>query len=211
MEQLIYEKMRYSSVFTHVTDQQLKIILTKLQIKVFPSHQLIIEQDAKTTEAYFIYEGSVRVYRINEDGNEVTLAFRGPGEIIGEMALLDDRPRSAYVETIQTTQVLSISRDDFRQLIFDCPEIAINLLKTLTQRLRETNQHLEEELSQNLDKRTWKVLIALSHYFPNKQITMSQEELANIIGATRSRVTEVLDDFEKNGKLTLAHRKIQLL
>jgi CRP/FNR family transcriptional regulator len=203
--------MRNSAIFTHLTDQQLLIIFNKLQLRTLPAHQIFIEQDDQTVEAYLITSGSIRVYRTTESGDEVTLAFKGPGELVGEMALLDERPRSAYVETIQPTTVLTISRNDFRRIIFEYPEIAINLLKTLTQRLRETNQHLEEEVSQDLANRTWNVLKALAPYFPNQEITMSQEELANTIGATRARVTEVLDQFQTQGKITLSHRKIRLI
>lgn len=206
----LFQILRKAAIFMHLTDQQLRIILPKLHLKEFDRHQIIIEQDAQTFEAYIIVSGSVRVYRVSEEGNEITITFRSIGEIIGEMALLDDNPRSAYIETIQPTKLLAITRDDFRQIIFNYPEIAINLLKTLTKRLRETDLHLEAELSQNLSKRTWRVLKTLSNYFPNQEITMSQEELANIIGATRSRVTEVLDQFALEKKISLFHRKIQM-
>jgi CRP/FNR family cyclic AMP-dependent transcriptional regulator len=206
----IFQTIRKSEVFADLTDNQLKIIQPKLHLREVPKDQIIIEQEAQTFEAYIIVSGSVRIYRTTENGDEITLTFRGLGEIIGEMALLDNQPRSASVETIQPTQLLIITKENFRQVIFQFPEIALNLLKTLTKRLRQANLHLEEERSQNLAARTWKILETLANYFPDQEITMSQEELANIIGATRARVTEVLDQFESEGKITLSHRKIHL-
>ncbi len=69
---------------------------------------------------------------------------------------------------------------------------------------------MEDLVSKNLKTRTWKVLQTLSAYFPNKDINLSQEELSGIIGATRSRVTEVLNELESENKIILSHKHIQI-
>lgn len=179
--------------------------------KVFQQGEILIEQDDVPDSTYIIISGSVKVYRLLESGEQISLAILGSDEIIGELSLINDEPRSAYVEAINETQVLELKKQDFLNILLENPQTAINLLKTLSKRVRETNQKLEDIVSQNLYVRTWKTLQTLSNHFPSRNITLSQEELAEIIGATRARVTEVLNQLQNDGKITLSHRHIQII
>ncbi len=198
-------------LFDQLTDHDLSIFASVLKEVDAPSGEVIIEQDdIKNLDAYIIVEGGAKIYRINEDGEIINLAILGPGQIVGEMTLLDDSPRSAYVETIQDSKLLVLSREQLLKVLQDHPKAAVGLLKTLASRLRITNERLEDLVSKNLKTRTWKVLQTLSSYFPNKDINLSQEELSGIIGATRARVTEVLNELERENKITLSHKHIHI-
>lgn len=176
--------------------------------KRFLENEVIIEQSSSSDAAYIIIRGSVKVYRLSEDGEEIGIALLGPGDIIGEMALIDHELRSAFVQAIQVTVTLCINSHEFTKLIIDHPTIALSLLKSLSKRIRQANDHVEEITTENLFQRTQKTLEILQKYFPDKIITLSHEELALIIGATRARVTEHLNRLEKEGKITLSHRSI---
>ena len=204
------EKLKQFPLFKDLSPREIEIISQVVKEEILPAHTNIIEQDGQSNLAYFIQEGGTKVYRISEDGEEVNLAVLGEGEVVGEMALIDDEPRSANVDTIQETKVFILSRTDFNRILISNPEVAISLLKTFAKRVRNTNEHVEDILSRNLGERTWKVLLSLANYFPNKDINLSQEELAGIIGATRARVTEVLNDLQTQGKIILSHRNIHL-
>lgn len=197
-------------LFESLTDSELEVIAAKLHEKNFPAHTAFIEQEDASDAAYILIEGSARVYRLTEDGEEVTLTIMGKGELVGEMSLLDDEPRSATVETLQDSRVLALTKEEFREILQNYPEIAIRILKTMSRRVRAANEQIEDVLFKNLEERTWKILQNLIHYFPNKDIALSQEELAGILGATRARVTEALNNLEKEGKITLSHRKIHV-
>lgn len=198
-------------LFTGLTKDELKAVASKTKAVEFEAGELIIEQDDTSDGAYILCHGMVKVYRLTDDGEEINLAVLGPGEILGEMSLIDDQPRSANVEAIQHTQLLLLTREDFSKILHQHTDAAINLLATLSHRVRATNEYVEDVFSKNLAERTWKTLQTLSRYFPNNDITLSQEELATIIGATRARVTEILDQLQIEGKLTLSHRKIHLM
>ena len=203
--------LRQISLFDGLSTSELQVIAGSTEELDFPANEVIIEQDDESDCAYIIVSGSARVYRLTEDGEEVNLAILGKDQVLGEMALLDKQPRSANVESVQPIKVLKLTRTDFSRILHQHPDTAINLLSTLSTRVRSANEHLEDVFSKNLEERTWKMLQTLAHYFPNQQITLSQEELATMVGATRARVTEVLADLADTGKITLAHRKIQVI
>lgn len=198
------------SIFKGLSASELQIIASCLREKTIPAHTTFIKQEDTSDVAYILVEGSAKVYRITEDGNEVNLTMVGKGDIVGEMSLIDDEPRSAYVETVHDSQVLYITKTDFKTILANHPEIAFRLLKTLAHKVRAANEQIEDVLFRTLKERTWKILENLGHYFTNREITFSQEELAGILGATRARVTEALNLLEKEGKITLSHRKIRL-
>lgn len=211
---LIEEKIKILKsfdLFRDLSHEQIKIIADAVHEKEFEPKTIFIEQATEADVAYFIYEGGVRVYRITPEGDEVNLSIGGAGEIIGEMALLDHGPRSANVETIQKTKALTLTQNKFKNILETHPQIAFSLLLILASKIRKTGEIIEEMLSQKLPQRTWHVLELLSKYFPEGEITLSQEELSQIIGATRARVTETLNLLEQEGKIELHHKKIKII
>lgn len=198
-------------LFKNLSQQELEVIAGAASEQTIPAGTVFIEQEDESNSAYLIYKGSARVFRITEDGNEVNVAIIGPGEVVGELALLDNQPRSACVEALQEVKLLMITKSEFSNILKKYPDTAVSLLCTLADRVRSSNQLLEDVLSKNLYSRTWQTLNSLSHFFPGRVITLSQEELACIVGATRSRVTEILNELQTEKKITLAHRQIHLL
>lgn len=199
------------SLFQNLTKEQIEVIAQVSIEQILPPHTVFIEQESQSNVAYIICTGGARVYRITEQGEDVNIAVIGSGDVVGEMALLDNAPRSANVETLQNTQLLMLTQESFSKILKEHPEVAFSLLSTLSKRVRETNQHIEDILYKNLFDRTWKMIQTLAKYFPNNTITLSQEELAAIVGATRARITETLNELQKQGKITTSHRQIHVL
>lgn len=202
--------VRSLSFFSGLSDAEVELIASKLIEKVFPLNSIIIEQEQPSDSVYFIYKGAGQIYRITQDGNYANIALCGPGDIIGEMGLIDNMPRSANVKAIQETHVLMLRKEDFVNILKQNPSLSINLLKVFSQRLRNNDLMVEDVLSKNLTERTWKAIEALGKFFPNREINLSQEELAEIVGATRARITEALNLLQNEGKISLSHRKIQI-
>ncbi len=204
-------ELRKVAVFTLLTDQQLEIITQNISTQEIKNNTAFIEQDAITDTAYLIISGAVKVYRISEDGEEIILDTKGPGEIVGEMALLDGKPRSAFVETIRDSTFYTLHKEKFLEIINKNPQISINIIKHLVLQIREFNQRMEDTTSKNLCDRTFNTIKTLASYYQNNDVELSQEQLASIVGATRARVTECLNNLEKSGKIILSHKKIHLV
>jgi CRP/FNR family cyclic AMP-dependent transcriptional regulator len=204
------EQLKSIAIFALLNESQLKLIAENITVENLKSGEVFIEQDTITDTAYLIINGAVKVYRITESGEEIMLDTKGSGEIVGEMALLDGKPRSAYVETIQDSAFFCINKNKFLDVVNKNPQISLNIIRHLILQIREFNERFEVQTSKNLTIRTYNTLKNISSYFPNSDITLSQEQLASIIGATRARVTECLNELERKGLLTLSHKKIHL-
>ena len=196
------------SIFQGLPSNEIDAIAKAAVKKDIPAKTTFIEQGAESEAAYFILSGSVTVFRMNENGEEINIAVLGSGDVVGEMALIDQEPRSAFVKTLTDTSVLILTSHDFKKILQKHPNTAIHLLSSLSIRIRHTDQHVEDLLTKNLVTRTWNTLKALEKYFPQREISLSHEELASIIGATRARVTEALNELADTQKIALSHRKI---
>lgn len=200
-----------SALFDKLNQEEVEILFSKSKKQNLPPKTVFIEQGQNSDTAYFIVDGTVNVYRMDEDGNEISVAILGKRDVVGEMAVIDSKPRATYVKTLKDTTVLSLSGADFKEILQKHSEIALHLLSILSQRLRDTDQQLEDLHGKPLADRTWNTLKVLNSYFNNNQIALTHEELASIIGATRARVTETLDSLESEGKILLSPKKITLL
>lgn len=198
-------------IFHGLSSQELDLLTQITNEKVLAPHSIFIKQDDTSRDVYFILSGNVRVYKLTEEGKEVHLALLSSGDIVGEMALIDNEPRSANVETIQETQLLFIRGSDFDNLLLHHPEMNIHLLRILSKRIREIDTNTERISTKTLPERTLDTLNILAHHFKNRKITLSQEELSLIIGATRARVTEALQILQNEGKVKVEHRKIHVM
>jgi len=203
--------VKSSSLFKTLSGEEIRAIAKAADQKKFSPKSVVIEQCERPQAAYLIYKGLVKVYRMAECGEEVNLAILGPGEVVGEMSLLDECERSATVETLQETEALSLTKENFDKVLTQNPQIAQKMLGIFCRRLRIANEYVEELTVKELKDRLFRVLVILSGYFPKGEISLSQEDLATIVGATRPRVTEALGELEKKGKVSLSRRRIHLL
>ncbi len=130
-------------LFSALPQESLEIIALKTTQKVLSAGEILIEQDSLETIVYFIHTGAVRIYRLTNSGEEIPLATRGAGDVIGELSLFNQFTRTATVETVEKTEVLGLSAKDFLEVLYAYPEVSIILLQTLSARIDELGHKLE--------------------------------------------------------------------
>lgn len=133
----------FTSLFTGLDRDAATSVIAHLDEEVYPAGSVIFEDNAPGDTLYIVKSGRVRVSKVLGLGQEHTLAELGPGEFFGEMALLEEKPRSARVSASATTTLLAMSRQAFTALIEQQPVIAANFLRVISARLRQRNQNLE--------------------------------------------------------------------
>lgn len=168
---------------------------------------------------YIIAEGKIKLGRTSSDGRENLLAILGPGEMFGELSLFDPGPRTATATAVAETQVVGLGHDDLDEFLTSRPQVALTLLKALARRLRRTNDTLADLVFTDVPGRVAKALLDLASRFGRPldgggvlvMHDLTQEELAQLVGASRETVNKALADFATRGWLRLEARAVVLL
>jgi len=136
--------LRQVTLFRSLSDKALLDLSAITIEQQIPSKTMVFKQGDKGDALYIVKSGKVNVLARNSSGIDSVLVSLGKGAVIGDMAIIDEQPRSASIQTIQDTSFLIITKDDFRSLLSEIPEISFQILKLTTERLRATNMHLKE-------------------------------------------------------------------
>ncbi len=181
-------------------------------VRSHPANQVILLENDWGSSIYFILNGWVKIRTYNLDGKEVTLNVLGKGELFGEMAPLDEVPRSTDVITLVPTQIGNMPAQDFVYLLNTEPQAGIRLAKLMARRLRQVNRRLRLRESDSTS-RVADILLFLADgqgkqgdkgiEIPN----LNHRELSSLSGLARETVTRVLNKLEKKG-LIIRDREI---
>ena len=178
---------------------------------------LFHEQD-DSDRVIVVLSGRVKVSTVTDDGREVVLAFRGPGDLVGELSSIDRRPRSATVSAVEPVEALTLAASEFRAFLHAHPRVALLLLEMLTRRLRDADRKRVEFAAHDTVGRVSARLVELAeaHGRPAKggvEITLplSQEELAGWTGASREAVGKALQLMRGLGWVATQRRRITVL
>lgn len=196
--------LQKSSLFSGGPIEDLEKLAAHSRIMDFEKGDLIIQQEDQGASFFLILSGRVKVIRYTEDGKEIILDTLSAGDHFGEMALLDGLPRSASVAASTSAKVLIIDRTSFIRFLQQCPKALEHLLKELSLRLRQADRRIEELSTLGLVERLKKILANLGKEegqsseegFILKELPTHQD-LANMVGASRARVSEALAHLKR--------------
>jgi CRP-like cAMP-binding protein len=138
MQNSITEKLKSISFFSDMSDYDLQQIAEITEEKSYAKGEAIIEERTSAERFFIIYRGKIEITKQFEDGEQFVLAVHSDGDFFGEMALLDEGPRSATARAVEPTSVLEITRPDFETLLYKAPVVAYHIIRELSSRLRET-------------------------------------------------------------------------
>lgn len=157
-----------------------------------------------------VLAGRVCIYTVSAEGEEAILNILEPGELFGEIALLDGGPRTASARAMKSVDLLQIHRDHFVPFLHDHPELGVSILPVLCGRIRMNVEFIEDTVFLHLPARLAKRLLALAevHGKPDPKGTriafkLSQQDLAHMIGATRERVNKELGTWRERGLISM--------
>jgi CRP/FNR family transcriptional regulator, cyclic AMP receptor protein len=166
---------------------------------------------------YVVLRGKIKLGRTSGDGRENLVAVLGPGEMFGELSLFDPGPRSAGATALVDSTLLGLSSDELTPWLASRPDVARALLRAIARRLRRTNDSMSDLVFSDVPGRVAKALLDLSARFGTPAEDgihvahdMTQEELAQLVGASRETVNKALADFAGRGWLRLEARAVVL-
>ena len=180
--------------------------------------QLIFSKGDPGDAMLILINGAVKILNYSPNGKEIIFRVFQPGAVIGEFALIDERPRSAEARAVGPTDALLINRRDLLPVLKSDPDLVMTLLKTLCERLRWTNELLEDLTFLDLGSRLAKSLVQLSQQQQDSSqlhetciINISQQTLASMVGSTREAVNKKLREWEQIGLISLKREEVHLL
>jgi len=205
----------HSVIFAALSDEEAETVIRLARLVRYPARKVIIQEGACGDNLLILLRGRVKVGLISAEGKEVTLSLLAPGDVIGEMALLDGEARSASVTTLEECVFLSLARGDFLPFLERSPRVALKLLAALSKRLRATNDLVGSLSFLGLTARLARILLNLVQQYGRITpggivvgLKLSQEELGNLVGASRESINRQLRLWVDAGLIDLNHGNI---
>jgi len=212
------EFLKQIPLFASLKDEELEAINQLSLNKKCPKDTVILLEDEEGDTLFIIIEGKVKVTTFSESGKEVIFSLLNEGDFFGDMSLLDGKPRSATIISIEDSELRLIRRHDFTKLIQKHPGIALKLLEELTSRLRKADERIESLALLDVTGRIAGILLQLANERGEKskdslliKARPTHQELANMAGTTRETVTRVLKQLETKKYISMDGKDITIL
>lgn len=188
-------------------------------VRTFKRGQTLLHESQLPDRVLIVRAGMIKVTSITATGREVVLAFRGPGELVGELAALDGEPRSATIRAVDGVAALTMSAAAFREFLETRPSVALVLLRMLARRLRDSDAKRIEFANSTTIERVAARLIEFSNRFGLEDesgavritLPLSQEELAGSTGASIESVGRALQAMRTLHCVETGRREIRIL
>ncbi|MEL6543869.1 MAG: Crp/Fnr family transcriptional regulator [Myxococcota bacterium] len=211
------ELLRRVSFFDGLDEEILTQLSGCLKPMDYSKDSLVVGQDDPGDSMFIIEKGRVKVVLYGESGREMILSIFRAGDVVGEMSLLDGKPRSANVIALEESRLLSLSRKDFIALLNAQPSIALNVLQEMSIRLRRADDVIGNLALLDVYGRVARVLADMAERDgedTDEGIMIkerpTQQDLASMIGTSRETVSRVLSEFQRRGFLSMQGKKILL-
>ena len=205
-------------LFEGLDEAQQNSLRSKMGQTTLSRGEVLFEEGEPGNRLYIITEGKVKLGHTSMDGRENLLAVLGPGEIIGELTLFDPGPRSTTATAVSPVTLLHLDHADLNAILDTNPTMGKHMLRALARRLRRTNESLADLVFSDVPGRVAKALLDLADRFGTPAEDgvhvphdLTQEELAQLVGASRETVNKSLADFVSRGWIHLEGRAVTLL
>ena len=199
-------------LFSQLAPPDLQRVVELARDRSYPKNSVILFEDDPGDALFVVAKGQVKVVLIGDDGREVILSVLGQGEFFGEMALIDDEPRSAHVIAMEDSDLLVLRRDDFEGILAQSPKIALALLRELTRRLRRADEKVGSLVLLDVTGRVARLLLELADESGGERITrrLTHHTIAQMVGSSRETVSRTMRELVGKGHIAVSRREIQV-
>lgn len=204
------ELLKSIPMFEGIDDRDLDRLLALTTTKKLARRELLFRKGDPGATLYAVMKGRLRTTGEGADGKEVVFGFSDPGDVIGEIAFLDQQPRSATVQAVEDAQLLTLHRRDLVPFLEKNPKVAVQLAVVLSARLRRLSELMEDTVSLGLPPRLAKKLVSLARTYGVEEeggglridLKLPQHELGELVGTSRESINKQLRAWTEEGLLT---------
>lgn len=205
-------------LFSGLSESDLEALSDIVSKKQYTKSETLFHQGDPGEEFLVLTSGSVKVELMNSDGKELTLTILTPYQFLGELALLDDVPRSATVVALEPSEFLSINKKDFARVLESYPAMAVPMLRQLTKRVRILTDDIASMAFMDSYSRVTRKILSLAEEMGESQSdgsifinqSLTHQQLANLVGTTRETVTKILNQMKDANLISIRRHRITI-
>ncbi len=205
-------------VFDDLSPAMLEEITGLAQTLEVPRGEIVFSPEDEAESVYLIREGKVKLSKVADDGKEITLAILQEGDLFGELTAPETGVYGHFAEALEDA-VLSVIRSvEFEDLVHRKPELALAVIHALAERMRRAELQIEDLVFRSVPARVASVLVRLAQEHGRVgargvtiDLRLTHQEIANMVGATRETVTNVLNDLRAEGMIEIEHKRVRIV
>lgn len=205
--------LRAIPLFKDLSDKDLALINDLAIDKHVTKGNVVLTEGEVGDSLYAIISGRVKVFIGDEDGREIILKILGAGDFFGEMSMIDKQPRSASVSTLENSTFKVLSHTAFETAVEKAPRIATLVMQALAKRLRDADRKISTLALMDVYGRVANTLLELAITTNGKLVVgekLSQQDIANMVGASREMVNRILKDLSDRGYISVEAKTITI-
>ncbi len=207
--------IRKAPLFSALDDDASHALRASMVALKLNKGQVLFKEGQEGDRLYVVVHGKIKLGTTSADGRENLLSILGPGEMFGELSLFDPEPRTSTATAVTDVRLVSLAHDAVIGLVTSSPQTSLELLRRLAQRLRKSNEVLADLVFADVPGRVAKAIMDLGERFGVQKEDglhvnhdLTQEELAQLVGASRETVNKALADFASRGWVKLEPRAV---
>jgi CRP-like cAMP-binding protein len=212
------EVLAQTGLFQGLAEEAVEPVLSRLETQTLPRGRVVFNEGEPGDSLYIVLSGKIKLSRRSPDGRENVLAVMGPSDQFGELSVFDPGPRTATATAVTDVKLARMPQTLLRRWIEAHPEVGERLLHVLARRLRRTNDSVADLIFTDVPGRVAKALLGLAERFGTEEPDgvrvhhdLTQEELAQLVGASRETVNKALADFASRGWMRVDSRAVTIL
>ena len=212
------EVLARSGIFQGVDPEAAEALAKEMDTIEVRKGDIVFNEGEAGDSLYIVLSGKIKLGRRAADGRQNLVSIMGPSDMLGELSLFDPGPRTATATAVTDTRLARLKKSSLRPWLNNRPEIAEQLLRVLARRLRRTNDALADLIFTDVPGRVAKALLELAERFGTQEgegvrvhHDLTQEELAQLVGASRETVNKALADFASRGWMRVDSRAVTIL
>ena len=204
------ETLKKSLIFSSLEEDELAELAGLAMERSFSSGEFVFWEGDAPTWFFMVAEGKVKVLKHSSLGKDFIIAFFGPGEMFGEVAVLENKPYPASAQAVDETRVLGIRRQDLISFLAHRPEVALRIIGILGGRLRDAQGRLGDLAGERVEQRIARTLLMLSSKL-GSTLPFTRQDIADMAGTTTETAIRVMSHLKDRGIVRSARGKIVIV
>jgi len=204
------EILKRSFIFSGLNDDELAELAGLAIERSFTPGEFVFWDGDAPGWFYIVAKGKVKILKHSSSGKEFIIAFFGPGEMLGEVAIFENRPYPASAQAVAETKVVGIKREDLLSFLADRPQVALRIINVLGGRLRDAQGRLRDLASERVEQRLASVLLMLSAKL-GFTLPFTRQEIADMVGTTTETAIRVMSHLKDRGIIRSVRGKVIIL